>query len=116
MSTDFKTQKKITISDLFGDRLKKYGINGELGMSVPGLQCGHLTDGRNYLSVMSSGSGRPLLSRTAGCGDANYILGCIAEEFKTEIYSEHQPQYWGFDTEAEWDAWQKGQRVGHAAR
>ena len=39
MSTDFKTQKKITISDLFGDRLKN-GIDGELRMSVPGLQCG----------------------------------------------------------------------------
>jgi len=29
-------------------------------------------------------------------------LQAIAEVFDTDIFSEHEPQYWGFDTEEEW--------------
>jgi hypothetical protein len=33
------------------------------------------------------------------------ILGAIAEAFDTDIVSEHEPQFWGFETQEEWDAW-----------
>jgi hypothetical protein len=33
------------------------------------------------------------------------ILHAIAEAFDTGIVSEHEPEYWGFDTQEEWDRW-----------
>jgi hypothetical protein len=40
------------------------------------------------------------------------ILKAISEVFDTEIYSEHEPQFWGFDTEEEWEAWQDSLPTG----
>jgi hypothetical protein len=34
------------------------------------------------------------------------ILLAISDVFETEIFSEHELQFWGFDTEEEWEAWQ----------
>lgn len=32
------------------------------------------------------------------------ILAAVAEAFDTDIVSEHEPQYWGFETREEWHA------------
>jgi hypothetical protein len=32
------------------------------------------------------------------------ILRAIADEFGVRIVSEHEPEYWGFETKEEWDA------------
>ena len=34
-------------------------------------------------------------------GDPSRILAAIYEEFDVEIFSEYEPQYWGFETEEE---------------
>ena len=39
-----------------------------------------------------------------GRNDAVAILAAVAEAFETEIFSEDEPQFWGFDTQEEWDA------------
>jgi hypothetical protein len=39
-----------------------------------------------------------------GANCPNHILGAIADEFDTEVFSEHEPQFWGFETQAQWDA------------
>jgi hypothetical protein len=31
------------------------------------------------------------------------ILSAIAEVFASEIFDEYQPEYWGFETQEEWD-------------
>jgi hypothetical protein len=50
------------------------------------------------------------VTRNAGSGDPGTILSAIAEEFDTDIVSEHEPQYWGFQTQDEWDAaWEQMQ-------
>jgi hypothetical protein len=36
------------------------------------------------------------------------VLDAISEEFGVELVCEHDPRYWGFATEEEWDeAWEK---------
>jgi hypothetical protein len=35
------------------------------------------------------------------------ILQAICEAFDADIFSEYEPQFWGFDTQEEWDAWQR---------
>jgi hypothetical protein len=42
--------------------------------------------------------------RNLWCAPEREILNAIAEAFDTDIVSEHQPEYWGFDTQEEWDA------------
>src|SRR3974390_2322293 len=32
------------------------------------------------------------------------IFNAVEATFDTKIFSEHEPQYWGFETEEEWDA------------
>ncbi len=37
-------------------------------------------------------------------GNPNKILDAVSLVFDTYIASEYEPRYWGFDTQAEWDA------------
>ena len=37
-------------------------------------------------------------------GAPGKILSAISDTFDTDIVSEHDPRYWGFDTHEEWDA------------
>ena len=36
--------------------------------------------------------------------NAHYIITSISEAFGVRIVSEHEPEYWGFETQAEWEA------------
>src|SRR5262249_6423645 len=50
-----------------------------------------------------------------GLNHPEKIVGAIADACDTDIVSEHQPQYWGFDTYEEWDAaWDKMAKEGEA--
>jgi hypothetical protein len=121
MSTDYRPLNQLRFSDLFDGRLERLGIKEpnettELYMCDFGrpepykttetLRC--LTDGRNYVWVHSDDQG--FLSDITTCfpgGAPGKILGAISEEFNTDIVSEHEPQFWGFDTQQEWDAYQE---------
>ncbi len=100
MSTEFRTDKSVTVSEPFDGRLERYGIK-------PAEQaddydtCRGLTDGQNYLSTYADENG--FLSFMSRCGhnDVEKILDAIATEFQTVIFSEHEPQYWGFESEEE---------------
>ena len=37
--------------------------------------------------------------------DPRHIIKAIEQAFDTEIFSEHEPQFWGFATQEEWDEW-----------
>ena len=39
-------------------------------------------------------------------GNPKKIL-LISEQFTTDIVSEYEPQFWGFETQEEWDTWQE---------
>jgi hypothetical protein len=63
-----------------------------------------LTDGRNYLWVYIDDDGFVSFTRYAPNGNPGKILSAVDEAFETYIASEYEPQYWGFDTEEEWEA------------
>jgi hypothetical protein len=106
MSTDFRLSEKVRFSDFFDGRLEKFGVYQKMNeMTSDEQAC--LTDGDNYLWVYADDEGFvSVLSRYMGNGDPSGILIAIAECFGTEIFSEYEPQFWGFDTQEEWDAWQ----------
>ena len=103
MSTDFQPQKRILARELFDGRLKKFGDREDM---EPTEGVRWLTDGReNYLCVWVNDAGCVLeFTKYAWCGDPNHILAAVAEAFETEIFSEHEPQCWGFATWEEMEA------------
>ena len=105
MSTDFSLSEKVHISDLLDGRLDRFGIHEKVTYPTSDQQkC--LTDGADFVWVYANDEGYVSCLTRYGANDPNKILGAIADAFRTDIYSEHQPQFWGFDTQEEWDAWQ----------
>jgi len=105
MSTDYRPLEKVRACDLFDGRLEAFGVREEIVLdgTTEGTRC--LTDGRNYLWAYINDDGLvSSLTRYFPGGAPGKILKAIAEACDTDIVSEYQPQYWGFDTQAEWDA------------
>jgi hypothetical protein len=103
MSTDYRLNDKVSAHDLFGERLKKCGVQEYMTPKADERsRC--LTDGRDFLWVYLTEDG--YISRLTNYvpNAPGTILDAIAEAFGTEIVSEHEPQYWGFDTKEKWHA------------
>ena len=104
MSTDFITAEKILFSDVFDGRLEKYGIREYVddGQTSDRQRC--LTDGRNYIWFFCNDSGKLDCMRRYGANAPQRILNAIEKAFDTAIYCEHEPQFWGFESQEEWDS------------
>lgn len=103
MSTDFILSRKVSADELFGRRLERFGVR-ERVTSATTKQSRCLTDGRNCLWVYLTDDGFVGSISRYGVNAPSKILGAIINAFETEVFSEHEPQYWGFETAEEWDA------------
>ena len=102
MSINFITMKTIAFSELFDGRLEKFVISGVItDPTTSDVRC--LTDGRNYLWAYEGDNGTLAGVRRWGHNAPGKILSAISEAFDTDIVSEYEPQYWGFDTQEELD-------------
>ena len=104
MSTNFCPLSKIRADQLFDGRLEEFDvvehINGETHATK---RC--LRDGNNYLWVHIGEDGFvTCFTRYAPNGCPSKTLNAVGEAFDTCIVSEYDPRFWGFDTQAEWDA------------
>jgi hypothetical protein len=101
MSTYWSLVKKIPACDVFDGRLEEFGIREHIvpDRTTDTYRC--LTDGREYVWVRIDGGGFFWSVR-----GTSKILHTVADVFETDIVSEHQAQFWGFDTEEEWERWQ----------
>ena len=50
--------------------------------------------------------------RNFWCAPEKEIFHAIAEAFDTKIVSEYQPEFRGFDTQEEWDAYERADSRG----
>jgi hypothetical protein len=106
VSTDYATLKRISAQELFNGCLEAYGVYEQIDFPFSTNKVRCLTDGRNGLFVYVNDKGLvSSLCMSASCGVPDKILEAIARVFDTDIVSEHDPQFWGFDTHEEWDAW-----------
>jgi hypothetical protein len=107
MSTYFILSRKVSANDLFGARLATFGTREHMSSDTSERsRC--LTDGRNYLWVYLTEDGFVDFHSRYGANAPGKILCAISEAFETDVFSEHEPQYWGFDTKEEWEAaWKK---------
>lgn len=106
MSIYYKTLcKKVPARDLFDGRLEEFGVR-EVFTEETTPWSRLLTDGRYYVWAHVSDGVVGDFTRYAG-NVAHKILAAIEAAFDVEIVSEYQPEYWGFETDAEWNAWQE---------
>jgi len=104
MSTDYCLSERVAASTLFDGRLENFGIHEHVNPDETNKNRRCLTDGRNYLWVYIDDAGLvSSISRYGGNVPAK-ILNAITEAFDTDIFTEYTPQFWGFDTEEEWEA------------
>jgi hypothetical protein len=73
-----------------------------LAESTANRRC--LTDGRNFLWVYGNEKGLVSMITRYGENSPECILQAIVDEFHVDIVSEHEPQFWGYETEEEWNA------------
>src|SRR4051812_16509239 len=99
MSTDYRPLGQLFISDLLDGRLEVYGIKEH--SNAEESCC--LFDSASYVHVHETDGKVESFSRYAG-NNADYILSSVSEAYGLRIVSEYEPEYWGFDTQAEWDA------------
>lgn len=102
MSTDFKLEKKVSFKELLDGRLEPFGIREEYMDKSTSSNVRALTDGRNYLWICGDENVK-ILTRF-GRNSPDYILEVIARTFDTGVWSEYEPQFWGFETQEEMDA------------
>jgi hypothetical protein len=129
MSTQYGLRKSIKADELFDGRLEAFGVREGVRpegaadrfppyMKVREVRCP--TDGSDSREVVVWQNGYAHLDvRNLWCAPGKEIFHAIAEAFDTDIVTEHQPEYWGFDTQEEWDADNKriheeGERKFHA--
>jgi hypothetical protein len=106
MSTYYAPFNKIHARDLFDGRLEKFGVRERsTADTTETSKC--LTDGRNCLWISINDAGFVTNISRHRANAPSKILNAIAEAFDADIFSEYEPQYWGFDTQEEWDAWQE---------
>jgi hypothetical protein len=102
MSTDFRLLNKVLARDLFGGRLAEFGVSEHVTEGTTETsRC--LTDGRNYLWVYIDDNGFVACMSRYGGNAPGKILKALAEAFDTDIVSEYEPQFYGFETQEEFD-------------
>ena len=101
MSTQYSLKENVKFAEVFDGRLERFGVyEFSIGLAEPNTRC--LTDGSNILCVCED----ELVGIMTGYGQFDSkekILTAISVVFDTNIFSEHQPQFWGFDTDEEWE-------------
>ena len=104
MSTEYRPLSPIYIDDLLDGRMKNVRIHERAGLEHGPLEkC--LTDGRAFLWVHFDTEGQVTSFRSyLPNGSPRSILRVVAQAFDVEIVSELEPKFWGFETQAEWDA------------
>ena len=103
MSIDFRPRNRaIRMEDLFDGRLETYGITENVKEGTTSVDQRCLSDGRNWLWVYGD-EFVSCMSRFGFMNCPGKILGAIGEVFQTEIFSEYEPQFWGYETQEEWD-------------
>ena len=122
MSMQYGLRKSIKADELFDGRLEAFGVREEVrweetaGRYPPYMEVKevrYLSDGSASMKVIVWENGYASLNvRNFWCAPEKEIFHAVAEAFDADIVTEHQPEYWGFATQEEWDAWRdKGDEI-----
>ena len=114
MSTDYKLENEISMAELFGGKLKSFGINEHVIEGKTSKTHRYLSDGEN--GVVVYGDCTVSMIKRCGANCPNKILSSISIAFGTRIYSEFDPQFWGFESQEEWDKYESKVNTRRASK
>lgn len=107
MSCDYRFGEPVQMRDLFNGRLQQYGIVEKV-VRVTTETCRVLIDERgNYLCVYANDRGYVTSMSRYGFQFPERILEMLSSTFNSEIYSEHEPEFYGCSSHEELDAWMR---------
>jgi hypothetical protein len=108
MSSDYRPTGKILFDDLFTKTLAGGRIREHIVHRVEDIETSEttrcLTDGVDYIWVFRDDFGFVHRFTQWAPNRAGFILQAVIDAFDTEILSEYEPRYGGFDTHEEWEA------------
>lgn len=103
MSTDYRLEKCVRAADVLDGRLTAFGVWEQLSeYATEESKC--LTDGRNCIWLYINDGGFVCSLSAYVASSPSRILRAISTVFDTEIFSEHEPQFYGCDSEEELQA------------
>ena len=103
MSTYYRPMRPIQITKLFDGSLEKFGVSESPEQdSSNSHRC--LTDGESFLWVGVDSTRSSVGFTRYGSNAVGGILSAVSGVFDTKIAEEYDPQFWGFETQEEWDA------------
>jgi hypothetical protein len=110
MSTSYRVQPGVHVNNLLDGRLEQLGIKEHVcSDTTENERC--LTNGACFLWLyIDDDSYVRSLTRyfPNHPDDVSRIVEAIEDHFNVDIACEYEPEYWGFETQEEWDAaWEK---------
>lgn len=106
MSTSYKPLKDISFDKVFDGRLHPYDVREEIRADTSD-STRYLAGRDGVLAVFPDQSGASSTFVRPSFGNMPWsIFDALAAEFDTELVSEHDHPYWGFETAEEWEAFQ----------
>ena len=99
MTTEYIVCGNVNAKELFCERLEASGLREHM---TANRRC--LTDGQNYLWVYMTHDGTVSGFAPAGPDAPRTMLNSISQLFNIHIFTDRDPQYWGFGSQEEWDA------------
>ena len=120
MSIDFLPLTPIRMADLFDGRLKDVEVHEHTRSKDTVVLTNDRGRGELWVYGDEDGLVQCFTAYAGACGDdaagrTARILVAIANAFDVKLVSEHDPEFWGFETQEEWDAataagyWTKGE-------
>ena len=104
MSTEYRPVKEILARDMFDGRLANSGVYEHVAPDTT-EETRVLTDRRNYLVVWIDAEGVVKGLTRRGMNAPQKIFEAIEVAFETEIVSEYEGRYWGFESDEEYQKW-----------
>jgi len=104
MSTDYRPIPAIPFNKLFDGRLAKYGVREKADPDAT-VRRRYLVGGDGVLEAYENDDGTSSFSRAAFTPIPWAVIDALAEEFETELVSEHDHRFWGFATQEEERDW-----------
>jgi hypothetical protein len=99
MPSDYTVRGNLNAKELFSERLEASGLREHM---TANRRC--LTDGQNYLWVYMAHDGTVSGFVPEGPNAPRTMVDAISQLFNIPIFSDRDPQYWGFGSQEEWDA------------
>jgi hypothetical protein len=98
VSMDYRLKKSVRLIDLIDGRLEKFGVWEQFITDTTSENAKCLSDGNDHLWAYADGNGFVESLTRYGRSDNDSILAAIEKTFDTEIFSEFELEYWGYDT------------------